>query len=95
MIKDFVGIFPNAVSKEYCQRCIAQFELVNKGLPGHGGRVLSRQELEPGVPQQKKDSDVYLLCEEVTDSILLTKTDGLLREFDKADWRGTFGWYGQ
>ena len=86
MIKDFVGIFPNAVSKEYCQRCIAQFEFINKGLPGRGGRVLSRQELEPGVPQQKKDSDVYLLCEEVTDSILLTKTDGLLQEFDKAVW---------
>ena len=86
MIENFVGVFPNAVSEEYCQRCIAQFEFINKGLPGRGGRVLSRQELEPDVPQQKKDSDVYLLCEEVTDSILLTKTDGLLQEFDKAVW---------
>ena len=86
MIKDFVGVFPNAASEEYCQRCIAQFELVNKGLPGHGGRVLSRQELEPGVPQQKKDSDVYELTQEVNDTILLTKTDGLLREFDEAVW---------
>ena len=85
MIKDFVGIFPNAVSKEYCQRCIGQFELVNKGLPGHGGRVLSRQQIEPDVPQQKKDSDVYFLTE-ATDSILLTKTDGLLQEFDRAVW---------
>ena len=82
MIKDFVGVFPNAASEEYCQRCIAQFDLVNKGLPGHGGRVLSRQEIEPGMPQQKKDSDVYFLTE-ATDSILLTQTDGLLKEFDR------------
>ena len=86
MIENFVGVFPNAASEEYCQRCIDRFNLVANGLPGHGGKVLSRQEYEPGVPQQKKDSDVYLLCEEVTDSILLTKTDGLLREFDKAVW---------
>ena len=85
MIKDFVGVFPNAASEEYCQRSIAQFDLVNKGLPGHGGRVLSRQEIEPGMPQQKKDSDVYFLTE-ATDSILLTQTDGLLKEFDRVVW---------
>ena len=85
MIENFVGVFPNAVSEEYCQRCIAQFEFINKGLPGRGGRVLSRQELEPSTPPMAKDSDVYFLTES-TDSIVLTKTDGLLREFDKAVW---------
>ena len=85
MIKDFVGVFPNAVSEEYCQRCISRFNLIDKGLPGHGGRVLSRQELEPGVPQQKKDSDVYLLTE-ASDNILLSKTDSILQEFDRVVW---------
>ena len=87
MIKDFVGVFPNAASKEYCQRCIDRFDLIANGLPGHGGKVLSRQEMEKNVPQMSKDSDVYNICEDVNDKILLSQTDELLNGFDSIVWK--------
>ena len=67
-IENFVGVFPNAASEEYCERCISRFNLIDEGLPGHGGRVLSRQEYESGVPQTDKDSDVYEITKEVNDT---------------------------
>jgi len=82
-----VGVFPNAASEEYCERCISRFNLIDEGLPGHGGRVLSRQEYEPGVHQTDKDSDVYEITKEVNDTILLTKTDLILQEFDGIVWK--------
>ena len=87
VVENFVGVFPNAVSEEYCERCISRFDLINKGLPGHGGKVMSRQEFEPGVHQIAKDSDVYEITKDVNDTILLAKTDLILQEFDAIVWR--------
>ena len=84
--KDFVGIFPNAASEEFCERCISRFNIINDGLPGHGGRVFSRQQFQRDVPRIEKDSDVYDLAQETNDSILVTKTDSLLQEFNRITW---------
>ena len=89
MIENFVGVFPNAASEEYCERCISQFNLIDSGLSGHvgaGERIYSRQELEPDILQSQKDSDMYLVCEEVKDSILLSTQDRMLHEFNNVVW---------
>ena len=42
-IKDFMGIFPNAASKEFCDNLVKWFEYNNREGKEGGKRTLSRQ----------------------------------------------------
>ena len=42
---NYIGIFPNAVSKEYCERVIRRFEFVKETKFGERGKIYSRQEI--------------------------------------------------
>ena len=86
MIENFVGVFPNAASEEYCERCISRFNFIDSSLSGHGGRILSRQEIGEVVAPTQKDSDIYDLTLEVNDTILLSETETLLQEYNNIVW---------
>ena len=57
-IKDFMGIFPNAASKEFCEDLIKWFEHNNKEGRGGGKKTLSRQQIEKNVSKTNKDSEI-------------------------------------
>jgi len=97
-IKDFIGIFPNAADKEYCDILIHRLdylkELQNDGRGGRK-RIWSRQEAEDGISSMQKEDDTYFLGEVDGDAKLLTEEDvivvdtdiPLLRAFDALIWR--------
>ena len=58
-IKDFMGIFPNAASKEFCEDLIKWFEHNNKEGIGGGKKTLSRQQIEKNVSKTSKDSEIF------------------------------------
>jgi hypothetical protein len=65
IIKDFMGVFPNAASKEYCERVIARFEYIQESQgyaeagTGDAG-IWTRQESER-IPTTQKENDTYFL----------------------------------
>ena len=90
--KDFIEIFPNAASKEYCEKVIARFEYMQElqSAWGNAGRkkIWSRQESEDGIPKTLKDDDAYYLGDTVGDFLPLEEevmsTDmPLLKEFSE------------
>ena len=83
-IKDYMGIFPNAASKEYCEDIIKWFEYNNRAGSGGGKRTQSRQELEGGVSKYKKDSEVYWLG---LDNMMAERESPILTEFDALVWK--------
>ena len=84
IIKDFIGIFPNAASKEYCDKVIAHFDWVQK-TRGYGqGDILTRQQHD-GVPTRDKESDMYFFQDE-SDPIVLENTTGILQEYSTTTW---------
>jgi len=95
-IEDFMGIFPNAASKEYCNRIITRFNYLQDTQSiwaGNGGRgkIWTRQEHENGIPSVIKENDTYFLGGTAGDhlpinqrDIILMSTDmSLLREFNQ------------
>ena len=85
IIKDFIGIFPNAVSKEYCEQVIDHFDWVQK-TRGYGqGSILTRQQHE-GVPTKEKDSHIYFF-EQEPDLIVLENSIPLLQEYVVTTWK--------
>jgi len=84
-IKDFMGIFPNAASKEFCEDLIKWFEYNNKEGSGGGKKTQSRQEIENGISKTEKDSEIYWLG--FDSSRMLTRNDILLAEFNKIVWK--------
>jgi hypothetical protein len=52
-MNNFIEIYNNAVTDEYCSKVINYFENLN-----HEGRILNRQEHE-GVPKIAKDTNNY------------------------------------
>ena len=59
-IKDFIGIFPNAASKEYCERVVDHFNWIQK-TRGYGtGSIRNRQEHDR-ISALQKESDMYFL----------------------------------
>ena len=85
IIKDFMGIFPNAASKEYCQDIIQWFEYNNKEKTGGGKRTESRQKGE-GVSKQHKDSEMYWLGLS-KESMLLPRDHRILVGFSNMIWK--------
>ena len=83
-IKDFIGIFPNAVSKEYCNEVINHFQFVQKTRGGGLGNIVTRQ--DHGAPRMMKDSDMYFFENEL-DPIVLEDTSLILQEYNAATWK--------
>ena len=83
-IKDFMGIFPNAASKEYCEDLIKWFEYNNKEGSGGGKKTQSRQEIENGISKTEKDSEIYWLG---LHNIMLPRDHIVLTEFNTMVWK--------
>ena len=86
-IKDFMGVFPNAFSNEYCERVIDHFHWIQK-TRGYGWEnIISRQEVDPSLPSKlEKDSDMYFF-ENEPDLIVLERNVVILREFNEITWK--------
>ena len=80
-----MGIFPNAASKEYCEKVIDHFNWIQK-TRGYGqGGILTRQEHE-GVSPIQKDSDMYFF-ETEPDLIVLDASTAILQEYNEITWK--------
>tara|TARA_R100000306_G_C4357809_1_gene133694 strand:- start:204 stop:836 length:633 start_codon:yes stop_codon:yes gene_type:complete len=80
MIKDFIGIFPNAFSKDYCDKIIYRFNyLQRRGQTGRG-RVMTRQEHENPTPTVLKEDSSYFMGGIYRDDLPLVKEDVVLME---------------
>ena len=94
MVNNFIGIFPNVASKEYCERVIRRFEFVKETKSGERGKVYSRQERELTSPMAKDDS-TYFIGGDVRDDLPFSEVDDailgsdspLLKDFATIAWR--------
>ena len=92
-IENFMGIFPNAASKEYCERIITRFDYIQESQSTGRGKVWSRQEGE-GVSSIEKANDTYFIGGGNGDDLPFKKEDThlmvrdipLLKEFNKIIW---------
>ena len=84
VINNFLGIFPNAVSKEYCEKVIKRVEYIQQA-GGREGKILSRQE-EEGISPMYKDNDTYFLGDD-DNHISMEKDFPLLKEFNQTIWK--------
>jgi len=83
IMKDFIGIFPNAATKEYCEKVIKWFEFNKKGGFGGQRRTRTRQENEPNTSKINKESDQYFF---ETETIFMERNLLVLEEFGKIIW---------
>ena len=79
MIEDFIGIFPNVASKEYCEKVIRHFNQLQDS-----NKILTRQDIENASPNDKKNK-VYFLESEQNESIQKIN-DVFIEEFKKIVW---------
>jgi hypothetical protein len=92
IIKDFMGIFPNAASKEYCDKVINRFDYLQE--TGGEGRGIIRSRKEEGALPRDKENDTYFLGGtegdhlplEKKDIVLMNKDMSLLQEFNEITW---------
>ena len=79
-IKDYIGVFPNAVSKEYCERLIKWFEYIKTT-----GVTTDRQKHEK-VKKIDKDSELYFIenTPDITDITVLETNFQILQEYNEA-----------
>lgn len=77
-ITDFIGIFDNAFSKDFCQRTINFFENANEA-----GLCYTRQQ-ENNVTRSQKDDQAIMMNEE--SSYTLNATKSLSKEFVDLFW---------
>ena len=85
-IKNFMGVFPNAASKKYCEEIIEWFEY-NSTIKGTGGRgTQSRQEAEPGISKIQKDSEIYWLNLN-KEGMSLQRDHPIIKEFGNIVWK--------
>ena len=81
IIKDFMGIFPNVASKEYCDKVVDHFHWIQK-TRGYGyGNITTRQQND-GAPTTNKESDMYFF-ELEPDLIVMESTVPLIHEFNE------------
>ena len=82
-VNDFIGIFHNAASKEYCEKVIKLFEF-HKECDFEGQRkTRTRQEIEQGTPRINKDSEQYFFQ---TEDVFLDRNALILKEFVQIIW---------
>ena len=83
-IKNFIGVFPNVLSQEYCNHVIDHFNWVQK-TRGYGqGNITTRQQLDAS-PKSAKDSDMYFF-EAEPDLIVADNNVYLLQEYIRTTW---------
>ena len=93
IIKDFMGIFPNAASKEYCDKVITRFDYLQKIQDIGRGKIWTRQDHE-GVSPMLKENDTYFLGGgkedrlplKEKDEFLMTTDMPILEEFGEIMW---------
>jgi len=85
IIKDFMAVFPNAASKEYCNKVIKWFEHNNKAGAGGKKNTMNRQENEPGILKMEKDSEQFFF--ENVDNMCLPRNIFILQEFADIIWK--------
>jgi hypothetical protein len=78
MTNDFIGVYKNAFSKDYCQNVINYFDNCNEV-----GLTVSRQKLDKVKKIEKEDLAIFVTQE---DQISLASTKILLSEFAKVFW---------
>ena len=90
-MKDFIGVFPLAVTKKYCDHVIDWFEYLKRTKEpsniwgdGSGQGVVSRQQLE-NVESFLKDSEMYFPDCEV-DKFCMETNIPILQEYNRATW---------
>jgi hypothetical protein len=76
-INDFIGVFDNAVTDEYCDDLVAFFEHLQ-----HVGKIISRKKSENVSPVKKNNSLYYFLGEE--DPLIVDKQSFHLNPFVNA-----------
>ncbi len=94
-IENFIGIFPNAANKEYCEKIIHRFEYI-KNTQGSGRRkILTRADSEMGIPSTLKENDTYFIggfpfdnlpLDYEDDLVLMDQDAALLEEFSEIIW---------
>ncbi len=95
-MSDFISIFPNAASEEYCDKVIARFEYWREGQSAWGNtgrkKIWTRQENE-GISSILKENDTYFLGDIINDNLnlpleeeVLPKDLSLLTEFSEVTW---------
>ena len=92
-MKDFIGVFPNVTSGEYCDKVINRFDYLQETQGEGRGKILTIRENEK-VPATLKDNDTYFLGGtngdhlplEEEDVILMTLDMSLLTEFSEIMW---------
>ena len=85
IIKDFIGIFPNAASKEYCDKVINRFDTTQEARESGRGGIVTRQQLE-GISTTKKDSSMYFF-ESEPNLIVVQNNISLVQEFNEITWK--------
>jgi len=83
MIKDFVGIYENAYTPEYCQKCVEYFDNMQDA-----GFTMSRQKKEKGVAKTLKDDELMFANDE--DSVSMLATRELSKHFNKIFWENYY-----
>ena len=79
-MKDFIEIFPNAASEEYCEKVINRFDYIQETQHGGRGRISSRQ--DEGAKLLHKENDTYALGNTFDDELPLTVEDKILMSAD-------------
>jgi hypothetical protein len=72
-IRDFIGVFDDVVSKEYCKDVVNYFEYVKNA------SLTSTRQQDEGVPRLKKDDSTYFFQDEMIKEYQLQNTH-ILRE---------------
>ena len=92
MIEDFIGVFSNAASKEYCNKVISRFDYLKETRGSGRGRIWTRQEEKTSAVE--KENDTYFLggdgCDDLPikeeDISLMDQDTPLLKEFNQVIW---------
>jgi hypothetical protein len=82
VVKDFMGIFPNVASKEYCDKVINRFDYLQEIQHEGRGKIWTRQEGENGISATLKDDCSYNLGGVAADHLPLKKEDVILMQQD-------------
>ena len=96
--KDWIGIYPNAATEEYCSNIIDRYKYHQGTRPqvgGGGGFIISRQEEQSNMDKTLKDGDTLFLGSESVGGpanqiyegpLILHQESPLIREFHDATW---------
>ena len=93
-MNNFIGIFSNAASKEYCERIIRRFEFVKEIQSEGRGKIWTREESEGANKMSKDDSTYFMGGDDVDDlpfseagAAILGADIPLLKEISEKMWK--------